>query len=68
MAKKKFDIPLGLGMALAQNDKAMERYASLSDEEKQKLIKNAHGVNSKAEMQSFVQKLAEDNTPGTTIG
>ena len=61
MAKKKFDLPLGLGIALAQNEQAMERFASLSDEEKERIIQSAHNVNSKAEMQQFVQRLAEEH-------
>ncbi len=60
---KEFDLPLGLGMALAQNVKAMERFTTLSDAEKLKIINEAHSVNSKNEMQSFVSKLT-DNSSG----
>jgi len=51
------DIPLGLGMALAQNQNAMTRFAGLSDESKLKIIEQTHSVNSKREMKDFVDKL-----------
>ncbi|MDD4125380.1 MAG: hypothetical protein PHW77_06640 [Eubacteriales bacterium] len=65
MEHRKFDLPLGLGMALAQNVKAMERFSSLSDGEKEKIINKAHAVNSKSEMQSFVAGLAGENGGAT---
>lgn len=52
-------IPLGFGMALAQNAKAMEYFSSLSESERQSIIAQIHSINSKSEMQSFVAKLAE---------
>ncbi len=52
-------IPLGFGMALAQNAKAMEYFSSLSESERQSIIAKIHNINSKSEMQSFVAKLAE---------
>jgi hypothetical protein len=59
---KDFDLPLGLGMALAQNTKAMEHFALLSDEEKRGVIEKAHSVNSKNEMQQYVDKIARNET------
>lgn len=50
------DLPLGMGMALAQDTAAMERFASLPDAEKQAVIDGAHAVRSKAEMQAYLQK------------
>ena len=52
-------IPMGFGMALAQNEKAMEYFSSLSSEEKQSVIARTHNINSKEEMQAYVQKLTE---------
>ncbi|HOJ48916.1 MAG TPA: hypothetical protein PLD48_08690 [Bacillota bacterium] len=52
-------IPLGFGMALAQNAKAMEYFSSLSESERQAILSQIHNINSKSEMQSFVAKLAE---------
>ncbi|MCL2055570.1 MAG: hypothetical protein FWG90_14225 [Oscillospiraceae bacterium] len=51
-------IPLGLGMALAQNSAALSRFAGLSKEERQKIIDRTHGINSKKEMRGFVDNLA----------
>jgi len=58
------DVPLGLGMALAQNTAALERYASLSPSQKEAVLRRAGQVNSKEEMQSLVQELAEGSLPG----
>jgi len=51
------EIPLGFGMALAQNREAMNRFAGLSGAEQQALIERTHGIRSKEEMQAFVQSL-----------
>lgn len=51
------EIPLGLGMALAQNRAAMNRFAALPAAEQQAFIERTRGVRSKEEMQSFVQSL-----------
>ncbi len=50
-------IPMGLGMALAQNTKAMQYFASLPAQEQQTIIENTHNIRSKQEMQSFVNSL-----------
>jgi len=51
------DVPLGLGMALAQNLPAMNIFAALSNQEQQQIINRAHSVQSKQEMQSLVDSL-----------
>lgn len=54
-------MPLGLGMALAQNDGALKQFAALTAEQ-QELIKNhASSIMSKTEMQSYVAELAAGN-------
>ena len=40
----------GEGMALAQNEAAMTKFAALSESEKQKIIDGTHFVESKSEM------------------
>ena len=50
-------LPLGLGMALAQNEAAMQRFASMTEAEKQALIAQCHKVKSKQEMQQLVNRL-----------
>ena len=53
------DMPMGLGMALMQDKPAMDYYASLSDADKQQVIEHTHVIQSKREMQSFVDSLAK---------
>lgn len=53
----KQDLPLGFGMALAQNEEAMQKFELLSEEEKRAFVEQSHSVNSKAEMQSLVNGL-----------
>lgn len=48
------ELPLGFGMALAQNEAAMQQFESMTDSEKQALLQQARGVNSKREMQQLV--------------
>ena len=50
-------LPLGLGMALAQNEAAMQRFTSMTEAEKQALIQQCHQVKSKREMQQLVNQL-----------
>lgn len=52
-------LPLGLGMALAQNEAAMHRFENLTETEKQSILQQAHSVHSKAEMQQLVSGLAQ---------
>lgn len=51
------EIPMGLGMALAQNLGAMNYFAALSGEAKQRVIDRTHAIQSKEEMQAFVQSM-----------
>lgn len=60
------DIPLGLGMAMAQNTDAMNYFAKLDESGKQRIIDHAHTVNSKREMQNFVNNMAHWNEPRIT--
>lgn len=53
------ELPLGLGMALAQNLQAMRRFSSLSNEEQQALINRTHFINSKQEMRAFVDDFGQ---------
>ncbi|MCX4257143.1 MAG: hypothetical protein OSJ54_09460 [Oscillospiraceae bacterium] len=51
------EMPVGFGMALAMNPKAMEKFASLPQNEKQKIINGTHNVSSKSEMKQYVEKI-----------
>ncbi len=52
------ELPLGFGMALAQNEAAMHRFESLSEAEKQAVLRHAHKIHSKAEMRQLVSGLS----------
>lgn len=53
-----WELPLGFGMALAQNEAAMRQFESLSASEKQAIIERTHSVTSKREMQQLVATLS----------
>ena len=48
------EIPMGLGMALAENLPAMEYFSSLSPRQQQEIIRKTHQISSKEEMRQFV--------------
>lgn len=52
-------LPLGFGMALAQNETALRKYEALTEAEKKALMNMIHGVQSKAEMRQLVTELAD---------
>ena len=58
-----YKVPIGFGMALAQNTAAMNRYAGLSEAQKQTILNKAHNVRSEREMHDLVASLA-----GGTMG
>ncbi len=55
------DLPMGLGMALAQNPAAMQYFSNLSNEQQQEIINHTHQIQSRREMHQYVQSLAEHN-------
>ncbi len=54
-------LPSGLGFGLAMNQKAMENFACMTEEEKQQVISAARNVQSKKEMQNLVRDIADLN-------
>ncbi len=52
-----YKVPIGFGMALAQNTAAMTRYAHLTEEQKQEILNKARDVRSEKEMYSLVAAL-----------
>ena len=56
---KEDGLPLGLGFGLAMNEKAMNSFASLDEEEKKRVIEAARGITSKEEMQNLVSSIAD---------
>ena len=53
-----YNIPIGFGLALSSNTAAMNRYAHLSEDQKQDILQKAHNVRSEKEMYSLVASLA----------
>lgn len=53
------EMPMGLGMALAQNLVAMDRFAAMTDAQKRTIIDSTHQIQSKKDMKLFVQQIAE---------
>ena len=53
-----YKVPIGFGLALSGNTAAMNRYAHLTEEQKQAILNKAHNVRSEKEMYSLVASLA----------
>lgn len=53
-----YKVPIGFGMALAQNTAAMNRYAHLTEQQKQDILNKARGVRSEKKMHDLVASLA----------
>lgn len=52
------DMPMGFAFQLSMNEKAMENFAGMSDEEKQQILDAARSVTSKQQMRGIVSDLA----------
>lgn len=53
-----YKVPIGFGLALAQNETAMAKYGSLSREQKQQYLDMAHNARSEKEMYQIVARIA----------
>ena len=61
MTEKNKEVPLGLGMALAENIPALKAFAALTIPQQQDVIENAHTVSSASEMRAYVAGLEKKN-------
>ena len=52
-----YKIPIGFGMALAMNQPAMDAYAAMTEQQKQRVLNQAHNVRSEREMHDLVASL-----------
>ena len=59
---EKTELPLGLGMALAQNEAAMQAFTAMSEPQRQAVLQRAHAVGSKGEMKQLVSGLAAQSS------
>lgn len=62
MKENNNEIPLGLGLGLSMNEKAMAEFADMNQSEKELIIDKARNVQSKQEMQNLIQNLADQNS------
>ncbi len=53
-----YKVPIGFGMALAQNFDAMAAYAAMTDDQKQAILNKAHNARSEKEMHQIVTSIA----------
>lgn len=59
------EMPIGFAMALAMNSEAMQKFAALTEEQKQKIIAGTHTVKSKDEMHQYVNDLTSNQQTDT---
>lgn len=53
------EMPMGLAFQMSMNEKAMENFACMTDEEKRQVLEAARSTKSKAEMESIVADLGK---------
>lgn len=53
------DIPIGFFMALSENERAMNRFGTLSGNAREKIVAQARAANSHEQMQAVVNTLAQ---------
>ena len=60
MKDNRKEMPEGLVFSMAMNQKAMDHYAKMTEDQKQRVVENARQVTSKQEMDRLVDSIAED--------
>ena len=60
-------LPLGFGMALAVNERAMQAYAGLTESEKEHIIMKCKDAKSKQEMRDIVNSLVPDGNVNSLL-
>lgn len=53
------DMPIGFGLSLAANEKSMAAFAKMSDAEKSAAVEKSRQMQTRAEMERFVNSLGE---------
>ena len=56
------ELPLGFGMALAQNEQAMQVFEAMTDAQKRAVLEQTHTVTSRREMQQLVSGLVSGSS------
>ena len=52
-----YKVPIGFGMALAMNQRAMNAYAAMTENQKQAILNKAHNARSEQEMRQIVNSI-----------
>ncbi len=55
------DMPIGFGLSLAANMKSMEAFSNMSDVEKTAIVEKSRQMQTRADMERFVNSLADEN-------
>lgn len=53
-----YQVPLGFGMALAQNPRALNAYSAMTEQQKQAILNQAHSARSEQDMNRIVNSIA----------
>mgnify|MGYP003490223494 CR=1 FL=1 len=53
-----YKVPVGFGMALAQNYDALAAYSAMPDDQKQTILDRAHNARSEREMHQILASIA----------
>ena len=56
--KNQEEMPLGLAFQLSMNEKAMENFAKMTEQEKRQVLEAARSVTTKEQMQNIVSDLS----------
>ena len=59
------ELPVGFAMALAMNPEAMQKFATLSENQKREIIEGTHSVKSRNEMHQYVSGILSNNKADT---
>ena len=54
-----YKVPIGFGLALSMNPKALNAYSAMTEAEKQALLDKAHHAGSEKEMHEIVNSIAK---------
>lgn len=54
------NLPIGFGLSLAANAKSMETFAAMDDMEKEAVVEKSRQMNTREEMEQFVERLGNN--------
>ena len=54
-----YQVPIGFGMALARNPRALNTYSAMTEQQKQEILNRAHNAKSEQDMNRIVNGLAK---------